>query len=91
MGFNIILNIENLNQNESVLVNNLSLNIPTYINPFNEPVFYIKITGESESNQFIDLDLYSGLVSINVIGNISPGVTSEIYILLENKGENVEE
>ena len=85
-----IITISNMNAGENVLVQGLILNIPSDILPDTEPLFYANISGNNssfQSNQFLNLEVYSGTVSLNVQGNFLPGAINDFNIELYNSGE----
>ena len=80
-----IFTVEQLNQSESIIIEDLILNVPANILPDNEPIFYINISGNNssyESNQLLDLEIYSGTVSLHAEGNFSPGIITDFNIFL---------
>ena len=82
-----IITISEISSGETFLVEGLILNIPADILPDTEPLFYVNISGNNssfESNQLLDLEIYSGTVSLHAQGNFSPGVTTNFNITLYN-------
>ena len=62
----------------------LILNIPPSITIDEEPVFYANISGNNssfESNQILNIPIYSGSVALRAQGNFVPGSTNSLNIL----------
>ena len=74
----------------SIIIEDLILNVPANILPDTEPLFFANISGNNssyESNQLLDLEIYSGTVSLHAEGNFSPGIITDFNISLYNTGE----
>ena len=85
-----IITISEINSGETILVEGLILNIPPAILPDSEPLFFVNISDNNsslESNQFLDLEIYSGTVSLHAQGNFFPGIITDFNIELYNSGE----
>ena len=87
---NNVINIPSIDVEETVLVDGLILQIPADILPDSEPIFYVNISGNNssfESNQILDLPIYSGSVSLSAEGAFISGSSSNLNIELYNSGE----
>jgi len=85
-----IITISEIDSGDTFLVEGLILNIPPTILPDSEPLFFVNISGNNsslESNQFLDLEIYSGTVSLHALGNFFPGIITDFNIELYNSGE----
>ena len=84
------VNIPNIDIGQTVLVEDLILNIPPSITIDEEPVFYANISGNNssfESNQILNIPIYSGSVALRAQGNFVPGSTNSLNIEVTNNGE----
>ena len=84
------INIPNINIGQTVVVEDLILNIPLSTTIDEEPVFYANISGNNssfESNQILNIPIYSGSVSLRAQGNFVPGSTNSLNVEITNNGE----
>ena len=84
------ISISSMGIGEAALVEGLVVSIPADILPDTEPVFYANISGNNsslESNQLLDLPIYSGSVSLLAEGAFEPGSSSSLSIEIYNSGE----
>ena len=84
------ISISSMGIGEAALVEGLLVSIPADILPDTEPVFYANISGNNssfESNQLLDLSVYSGSVSLLADGIFEPGSSSSLSIEIYNSGE----
>ena len=85
-----IVTIETLGQGESILVEGLTLNLPSSILPDTEPIFFIHLSDDAsgyEIMQQINLNINSGSVFFDSIRSLDPGDNENINIIINNSGE----
>tara|TARA_B100002051_G_scaffold42349_2_gene36698 strand:- start:651 stop:5150 length:4500 start_codon:yes stop_codon:yes gene_type:complete len=81
-------NISQLDSGGGIYVENLVINLPADILPDTEPIFFVNTSdNQNESNQYLDLDVFSGATSLRMNENIDPGTTLDVTINLTNIGD----
>ncbi len=80
----VIISSMNAFQSQNVT---LELTIPTNILPDTEPLFYVKISGDDDSYQLLNLDIASGSTSLNSLNVSGAGETSSVQVRLNNIGD----
>ena len=82
------VNISQLDMGGGVYVEDLIFDIPNEILPDTEPMFYLQVSdNQNQSNQFLDLDIFSGSVSLKLDEPINQGGSSLVSIELSNIGD----
>ena len=86
---NIVI-VETLAQGQSILINNLILNLPSTILPDTEPMFFVHLSSDAEgyeSIQEIGLSINSGSIFFDSVRSLDPGDNENVNIIINNSGE----